>query len=158
MLDSYSTRFWSKVDKSGGVNSCWLWTGARLKTGYGKFTVAHQTWDYAHRVAYRLIHGDILPGRVIMHTCDNPSCVNPAHLRMGTAMDNVQDKIAKGRDTVGDHKGVRNAKAKLNDDKVRLIRKRLTEGETCAQLAREYGVTKESIWSIKVGETWKHVR
>lgn len=88
-------QFWSKVEKRGA--DCWLWTRYRDEHGYGRtwFDGGHIT---AHRLAYILTHGEIPDGAHILHSCDNPPCVNPAHLRAGTRSDNMRDKVARGRD------------------------------------------------------------
>jgi hypothetical protein len=85
-------RFWPKVDQSGGPDACWPWTAYCQPNGYGEFD---KKW--AHRVAYELAIGPITPGGTICHTCDNPRCVNPSHLFLGTQGDNVRDMVAKGR-------------------------------------------------------------
>lgn len=90
-------RFWSKVDRSG---ECWLWTGARDHAGYGIFCLEgrpHPRWVGAHRVAWMLEHGEIPAAAVAMHTCDNPRCVRPDHLRLGSQSENLRDCFAKGR-------------------------------------------------------------
>lgn len=95
-------RFASKF-KTGDAESCWQWTGAHVPKGYGLFNIGRdndgkQHTEYAHRVAYVIGHGDILAGRgSVMHSCDNPSCVNPAHLSFGTQSDNLRDAARKGR-------------------------------------------------------------
>lgn len=87
-------RFWSKVNKTDG---CWIWTAYRDDKGYGCFGFRGKVWK-AHRVAYELATGPIPTGAHILHSCDNPSCVNPEHLRAGTHADNMRDKVARGRD------------------------------------------------------------
>lgn|SRR3990167_1487852 len=100
-----SERFWGKTVKSEG---CWEWAGGRNTTGYGVFHVKSLPDDYertgrtmtqlvAHRVAYYLTYGEIAPDKYVMHKCDNTRCVRPDHLMVGTAQDNVNDMIAKGR-------------------------------------------------------------
>ena len=87
--------FWSQVDQSGGADACWEWQGQRNAKGYGVFSLLGETGAY--RVAYRLIKGDIAPAMRLLHSCDNPPCCNPAHLTEGTHLENMLDKIAKGR-------------------------------------------------------------
>lgn len=91
-----SLRFWAKVDKRG-PDECWPWLGATNgNMGHGQLTVA-QRRHYAHRAAWELAHGPIPPGFFVCHHCDNPPCCNSAHLFLGTARDNAQDMVAKGR-------------------------------------------------------------
>lgn len=86
-------RFWSKVDKSG---ECWYWTASRDPKGYGTFGFEGKVHK-AHRIAYTLAFGEIPAGAHILHSCDNPPCVNPGHLRPGTHTENMQDKVMHGR-------------------------------------------------------------
>src|SRR4051812_22074657 len=87
-------RFWSKVDKTG---ECWLWTAYRDAAGYGRFGLAGKV-QKAHRVSYELAVGPIPAGAHVLHSCDNPPCVNPDHLRVGSRIDNMRDKFMRGRD------------------------------------------------------------
>ena len=86
-------RFWAAVDTTG---DCWLWTAGRNRLGYGFLMVNGKTTS-AHRFSYMLHHGEIHDGLHVMHACDNPPCVNPKHLSLGTMKDNIADSIAKGR-------------------------------------------------------------
>lgn len=89
-------RFWPKVDKRG-ADECWLWLGARIPKGYGRILGSSKP-VYAHRASWEIANDQSVPtGLVVMHSCDNPPCVNPAHLSVGTAGDNNRDAIAKGR-------------------------------------------------------------
>ena len=95
-------RFWEKVDRSGGPDSCWLWLAHTNPKGYGRFAVGGRDGgqEGAHRASWRLHHGEIPPGMRVLHNCpagDNPTCVNPAHLWLGTDKDNMDDMVAKGR-------------------------------------------------------------
>jgi hypothetical protein len=85
--------FWDRVDDSG---DCWLWQGYRDRDGYGKVRYANKT-TVAHRVAWMLTIGPIPDALLVLHHCDNPSCVRPDHLFLGTPRDNIHDSIAKGR-------------------------------------------------------------
>ena len=90
-----SARFWAKVDRKSD-SDCWLWTGAERRDGYGSLKINGRTYA-AHRVSYLLAHGRLPSGAVVLHACDRPLCVNPAHLTAGTQRQNVLDSIRKGR-------------------------------------------------------------
>lgn len=95
-------RFWSKVQKTDG---CWEWTGSRRPKGYGVFAVNGARRESAHRVAYALFIGPISAGFFVCHRCDNPRCVRPDHLFLGTQADNMRDMHAKGRHRANSSKG-----------------------------------------------------
>lgn len=88
-------RFWSRVDKDG---ACWEWAGARHPQGYGVFSAGGRSLR-AHRFAFQLANGPIPEGMFVLHSCDNPPCVNPAHLRLGSHADNMRDMSARRRHT-----------------------------------------------------------
>jgi hypothetical protein len=159
-------RFWSKVDKSG---TCWLWTGGILKTGYGQFSITKPSTARAHRFAYEITYGSIPNGLFVCHKCDNRRCVNPAHLWLGTALDNSADMKQKGRHrspptaclsrgngflSTGEYRGLR----KLTTNQVIEIRRRHTdENIPRCQLASEYGVAQSTIRDIILRKKWKHI-
>lgn len=138
-------RFQAKYTKSEG---CWLWQASRFPKGYGQFVLARTEYGqpraYAHRVAYVLAHGDIPPGLVVMHKCDTPACVNPAHLVLGTQADNLADAMAKGR--MGGF--TRPDIQKITDAQVHEIRASTEPGVV---LAKRYGVSKSCISLIRRG-------
>jgi hypothetical protein len=101
LTEQEAARFWAKVDKSPHPNGCWIWTAKLPRHGYGTFGL-HGKSKLAHRVCYRNTRGPIPPGLDVLHSCDNPPCVNPAHLWLGTNADNVRDKMTKGRHFSGD--------------------------------------------------------
>ena len=98
--DKYSktavSRFWARVDQSGGRYACWAWTGQRTEKGYGILSFLGKN-KRAHRVAYELEFGEIPAGLFVCHICDNPACCNPWHLAAATAKQNTADMIHKGR-------------------------------------------------------------
>lgn len=91
-----AVRFWRLVDKSGGDDACWPWTGSPSTNGYGQFGIKSRKIP-AHRLAYLFHFGHIDPALLVCHRCDNPPCCNPAHLFLGNHTDNARDMIAKGR-------------------------------------------------------------
>lgn len=105
-------RFWNRLDKSGGDDSCWNWTGARLPKGYGIVGISQGKHKYTHRVAWELTNGPIPEGLWVLHRCDNPPCCNPAHLFIGNNRDNVLDMIQKGRAKRGPALGNQNWRGK----------------------------------------------
>lgn len=159
-------RFFVKIAKT--ADGCWNWTGSLTWDGYGRINHRKKTY-LAHRLSYELHNGPIPSGMLICHTCDNRKCVNPRHLFAGTPKDNLHDASVKGRVVSGDNHhfrvhpetapmGTRNAHAKLTEESVSQIKKRLLENETSASLAMEFGVTNGTIYFIKTGQTWKHVK
>lgn len=93
-------RFWEKVSR-GAAGACWIWRGWKTTGGYGQLTLPGDQKVMAHRFSYELHFGPIADGLFACHRCDNPSCVNPAHLFLGTHLENMRDMIAKGRNVVG---------------------------------------------------------
>lgn len=157
MANSLADRFGSKVDKSGGPDACWLWTGHRIPTGYGAIGVGKNTRS-THRLSWELANGPIPEGQHVLHRCDNPPCVNPNHLFLGTHADNVRDMHAKGRSNLNNlHPRMRcetHGSAKLTNAQVREIRTDCRRGQGSV-MARKYGVTRNMIGKIVRREYWK---
>lgn len=139
--------FWSKVDRKSD-SECWSWLGACFRDGYGVCHVGRQTFR-AHRVAWQLANGRS-PAGVVRHRCDNPICVNPSHLVVGTHAKNVEDRVSRGRSAVGE----RNGRHVLTTKDVLAIR---SSGQTSRALAVLYGVYYDTILDIRRGRTWRHL-
>ncbi len=132
------------------IKGCLLWTGRTNDKGYG---VLGDT-VLAHRIAWSLVHGPIPEGLCVLHTCDNPTCVSVEHLFLGTHVDNMADRDAKGRNAHGD----RNGNAKLTNENVPVLRSRYAAGGVSYQdLANEHGVSAHTMMCAIRGITWKHI-
>lgn len=144
-------RFWEKVNRTAG--GCWLWTGCLCGNGYGAIRADRERYNLrTHRVSYEIAYGPIPDGLHVLHKCDNPRCVNPDHLFLGTHQENMADKRRKGRDAA--NKGVANGRAKITDEHVRLIR--AASGRQ-VDIGKQYGVSQTTVWKIKSRQSWGHV-
>lgn len=145
--------FWSKV-QVGGLFDCWEWQGANNGKGYSQFWYDGRLM-LTHRLAYMWGHDlESIPTELLVcHHCDNPRCVNPSHLFLGTHIDNMADAVAKGRMPGG----VRHRDAKLTDAQIPLIRQQLAAGQSTYRLAKQFGVSQWAIHAIKRNQAWRHV-
>jgi len=145
-------RFWKKVDRSGGPDTCWPWTGYIGENGYGIVSIKGKGYK-AHRVSYFIEHGRIDNDRLVLHRCDVRACVNPAHLFLGTPEDNSQDAVRKGRNTK--LYGEQNGKAKLTHTTVLAIR-RLCKRDGVYQktVAKQFGVSEATVSYVVNGGRW----
>jgi len=139
-------RFLDKVEQTSG---CWLWRGSRHGKGYGHFRVGGDIHK-AHRIAYEIFRGSVSDGLLVCHACDNPACVNPAHLWLGTNDENLDDRQRKHRQAHGE----RHSRAVLTESDVLAIRGAV---EPIVVLAERYGVTLSTIRHAKLGLSWKHL-
>lgn len=156
--DVIESRFWSNVDVRG-EDECWLWTGCFFATGYGQFDFILSTKMHkvkATRFMWLLTHGSISRHLEICHDCpvgDNPACVNPNHLFLGTQYDNMQDMVAKGRSNYGE----RNGKVKLTEAQVLEVYALRKAGWTQQSIADRFEVSWSTIHLIVIGKNWKHL-
>jgi hypothetical protein len=156
-MDATLNRLLSKARQAG---SCWTWTAAKNSAGYGFIDIAGRQ-RLAHRVSYELLVGQIPDELCVLHDCDNPGCINPTHLTAGTQSKNMRDKIIRGRANTsrGDShwmrsKDARYPRAKLDRQKVSLIRAAYAAGEVQTAIAARFGIRQSTVSSIVRGETW----
>lgn len=141
-------RFLKFVEKDP-ITGCWLWLGCKSKKGYGRFQWHTGQSVQATHAAFILFIGPIPVGCDILHSCDNPPCVNPQHLFPGTNLDNVIDRCIKGRTAKGEKK----PNAVIEESFIPMI---LKDPRTLREIAQTYSVTHTTILRIKHGTNWKH--
>ncbi len=154
-------RFWNFVRKT---NTCWEWTGCQDRKGYGQINNGTRA-ILAHRLSW-ILHFGSDPGVLfVCHHCDNPKCVRPDHLFLGTAADNSQDAARKGRITNGRFthperipRGEKHHATKLTADAVRAIRQALAAGTNRKSIAATFGISMGTLLDIQCGRTWKHIQ
>lgn len=147
--DGVRRRFWSKVRFT---DSCWLWESAGDANGYGRFRVGRRV-RLAHRVAWELTFGPVPEGGLVLHHCDNPPCVRPDHLYVGTYRDNAQDMLARNRRAYS--RGEEHPSARLTLSQVEEIRRLAGSGWSHRRLAALFGVGKSTVTSVLSGRTWR---
>lgn len=146
-------RFIAKVCMTPtAATGCWEWTASKDKCGYGRLLVDRKA-RLAHRLSYEFFREKISPGFHVCHRCDNPGCVNPEHLFLGTDADNCADRDAKGRRPPP--KGTVNGRARLTEKDITEIR--AANGIRQVDLAKQYGVAQTQISRIRRGEHWRHI-
>lgn len=182
--DERKAVFLERVERHG-PDECWPWKGGKHENGYGYFRLGKKHMHKAHRVAYAFAHG-FTPGDLfVLHKCDNPPCCNPAHLWLGTNLDNIADRDRKGRQAKGDRhnsrlrpeslargerngahthpekiagRGEKNRHAKLTEAEVREIYRLRTSGNfSRIKVAIQFGVSESQVKNIVSGKAWKHL-
>jgi hypothetical protein len=149
-------RFWKKVDRKGD-SDCWTWTGAKCKKGYGRFADDDGSKTLVHRFSLELALGrKLLDGLNALHSCDNPSCVNPSHLREGTQEENMRDAIERNRKAI--FRGTDSSNSKLSDSDVIEIRKMYSDGSMSQYgMAKKFNVSQSVIHAIVHKRKWAHI-
>lgn len=153
-------RFWENVDKTPGFGpngDCWIWTAGCNPQGYGWFY-----WEGKHRLAHRaslaMASRPVPEGLLACHTCDNPPCVRPSHLFIGTYRDNNLDALRKGRkEAIKPMVGKENPRAKLSEHDVLKMREMRKAGHTYQSIANAFGVTYSPTYDAITGKHWKHL-
>lgn len=146
-------RFWEKVDRSGGPLACWLWTGSRTPQGYGRVKGASGVLR-ASRVSLEMHLGrDLTTTEMALHSCDNPPCVNPRHLRAGDRAANVADAHARKRYQRGEQR----PNSRLSPSIVRELRSARSEGLTWKAMSERFGYPIRTIRAAVVGPRWRDV-
>lgn len=143
---------------SAQEGQCWEWTRICNQHGYGQLRVSGRM-VYAHRLAYELGVGPIPQGLHVLHQCDNPRCINPEHLSVGTRSQNMKECSERGRAKIPKpvKLGENNGSSKLREVDVRSIRRLLGKGDTQQSIAERFGVSQQTIAGIKAGKRWGHV-
>jgi hypothetical protein len=150
------TRFgWTEVIRVPALGPCWEWNGSRQnkRGGYGQLWYGEKLWR-AHRLAYITWVEPIPHNLHVLHHCDNPPCIRPTHLFVGTDADNAKDKVAKGRSVNPVYSSEDAPAAKLTANDVENIRSLLNDGVSLGEIGRRFHVTKQAIARIKKGQTW----
>ncbi len=162
----FQKAFWSKTDCVEG-GACWLWKAAKTTHGYGAVKIAGRVL-FAHRVAYALINRSTPVDKLVCHSCDNPACINPLHLFLGSHADNSRDMRNKNRQAIGARNGTKTCPASiargdkhgrsiLSSEQVANIKRLLSAGETCRKIGSMFGVGRSTVGEIKRGRTWTHI-
>lgn len=149
----FDAKWRENPDKTWNGTPCWEWIGALIGKGYGQFQVRPNKDKNAHRWAWRIYRGRLLDEDRVLHHCDNPRCVNPNHLFVGSSSDNAQDMKSKGRHLFGE----RNAKSKLTANDVIEMHNLSKDGMSTYKIAGIFGVHQTIVSRILRGERWEHL-
>jgi hypothetical protein len=149
-------RFWSHVNIKN-ENECWEWTGYKDKKGYGRININSKMIG-THRFSY-LIYNKIIPdGMLILHSCNNPSCVNPTHLRAGTNKDNAQDSLLAGTSRSLHQNGEKNTSSKITENQAIKIIELYNSGVLLKDISEMFNIQVPAIQRIATGKRWSHIK
>lgn len=152
-------RFMQKVEKLSN-DECWLYVGGKDKDGYGLFQFAVKKTIRAHRYSYEIYKGNIPDGILVCHSCDNPPCVNPKHLFLGTPKQNVEDCVKKDRRCKireSYNIGASHPRSKITETQVLEMRSLMKDGASKKDMAKKYGISQSSAFDINCRRSWKHI-
>ena len=151
MDEKVIARFWSKVEKTDG---CWIWNAGIFRSGLGYGAFKYESRRVvAHRFAWLLSYGPVPPGMLVCHRCDNPLCVRPDHLFLGTHTDNMRDRNAKCRQARGEKGG----NVTLTEQNVRDIRSWHAADIGPTEIARRLGVSRNTVKHVTLRHHWRHL-
>lgn len=136
-------------------SGCWLWLGSLCTSGYGLLGIGNRKIAAAHRLSWEAARGQIKDGMQVLHKCDVRACINPGHLFLGTHLDNMRDRDAKGRREPRKAKGTKHGMSKLTAEQVIAIR---ADTRSHRDIAADYGVAKSNVQAIRAGLTWAHLQ
>lgn len=145
------TRFMGFVEKT---DSCWIWKGSKDKRGYGRISI-HNKPHLAHRVSYILFKS--FPDFEILHSCDNPSCVNPEHLTDATHYQNMKEAVERNRFKPPCLRGIEHSQSRLTDGDVLEIRRLFSEGKSGNFIAKKFNISRSNTYAIRDRKTWTHI-
>jgi hypothetical protein len=152
---TFRDRFFDRVSPEPNTG-CWLWVGCISSNGYGQARVDGRLIR-THRLSW-LIHHGVDPGSAhVLHRCDNPTCVNPSHLRLGTHLDNMRDMARKRRAHKSGARGQNNGSAKLSPDAVVALRAMHAAGTRITEVARAFGVSRAQARNVVLRVHWRHL-
>ena len=152
MVRSVLERFEEKIGDPDN-NGCWPWLAKQIQAGYGQLRVGDKLL-LAHRVSWELYRGPIPEGMNVCHACDNPNCVNPEHLFIGTLAENIQDSVRKGRCAAIRRRGEKSVSAKLTNDDVLAIR---ASTDAHHVVAARFGISRGNVVHIRRYDSWWHI-
>jgi hypothetical protein len=143
-------RFWKYVEKTP---TCWIWVGGITGAGYGAFRDKNRTYISAHKFSWKYHFGEIEKGKELCHRCDNPPCVNPNHLWLGTAKENAEDSCAKNRRSHGMGRPLH----KLKNENIPEIKNLYKSGMSQKCIGEKFSVSQNTIWCVVNNMTWKNI-